>query len=131
MSGVDFGPDFDPALLDYWIEALESREFAQGRGKLRWENDGKPTHCCLGVLCEIVQPGFEIPRSRVGFYRSIASSAAQSFDYPIAEITEAVGLSGYHVVRLAEANDRGGATFSEIAAALRRFRETGRLEIGP
>lgn len=36
-----------------WVAALRSGEFKQGTGRLRDEVGG---HCCLGVLCQLVNP---------------------------------------------------------------------------
>ncbi len=43
----------DAQLKAQWIAALRSGEYRQGEGKLR---DGG-NYCCLGVLCDIVDPG--------------------------------------------------------------------------
>lgn len=39
-------------LKDKWVTALRSGEYTQGRGGLRI-ND---TFCCLGVLCDLIDP---------------------------------------------------------------------------
>jgi len=38
-----------------WVKALRSGKFKQGEGQLKVvnKNDGKISHCCLGVLAEI------------------------------------------------------------------------------
>jgi hypothetical protein len=37
-----------------WIKALRSGKFKQAEGFLKIDDDnGNPTHCCLGVLCEL------------------------------------------------------------------------------
>jgi hypothetical protein len=40
-----------------WVEALRSGKFTQGRRLLCRINtdDGSKTHCCLGVLCDILK----------------------------------------------------------------------------
>lgn len=46
----------NPEIKKKWIEALESGEYTQGQGylKRRGLDDGVVRHCCLGVLCEIL-----------------------------------------------------------------------------
>lgn len=45
-------------IADVWVEALRSNDYTQGSHALKaepyWRCD-TPTHCCLGVLCEIYQ----------------------------------------------------------------------------
>lgn len=43
----------DPVIKEEWIAALESGEYTRGEKRLKVEGDGKVTHCCLGVLCEL------------------------------------------------------------------------------
>lgn len=42
----------DTAIKTKWIEALRSGKYLQGTGCLRREE----TFCCLGVLCDVVDP---------------------------------------------------------------------------
>lgn len=37
-----------------WIDALESGDFKHGKFLLKEDLDDGPHHCCLGVLCEIL-----------------------------------------------------------------------------
>lgn len=37
-------------IKDKWLEALKSGKFIQTIGKLRREEDGEVSYCCLGVL---------------------------------------------------------------------------------
>lgn len=42
------------AVIEKWVEALESDEYEQVTGRLkRNTNSGVVGHCCLGVLCEL------------------------------------------------------------------------------
>lgn len=37
-----------------WVAALRSGRYRQGTGSLtRFDAEGRPRHCCLGVLCEV------------------------------------------------------------------------------
>ena len=39
-----------------WARALESGRYKQNQGALRTKNfEGKPSYCCLGVLCNITK----------------------------------------------------------------------------
>lgn len=38
-----------------WVDALRGGKYAQGTGQLR--DIGDDTYCCLGVLCDLIDPG--------------------------------------------------------------------------
>lgn len=42
-----------PEIKQKWIEALESGKYKKGVEKLRIEEEGKLSYCCLGVLCDL------------------------------------------------------------------------------
>lgn len=64
--------------LKLWINALRSGKYSQGRYTLKSHHrvDGKPSHCCLGVACEVYieeegQGSWqESPNGRLYFIRS-------------------------------------------------------------
>jgi len=83
-----------------WVKALRSGTYQQGRaGFLRYLDD----YCCLGVLCDIVDPGNSCEWKRKKL--------------PPREICETVGLPlwGDDTHLLVEANDEAEWTFNEIA----------------
>lgn len=41
--------EMNPRIRDMWAEALESGEYCQGNGRLRFNKK----HCCLGVLTDL------------------------------------------------------------------------------
>lgn len=92
-----------------WIEALRSGQYKQGRAALRrppYGKDTQDTYCCLGVLCDIIEPNSWVCEevrcyhdNRVGF--------------PSARIMEIAGLSGTFADELARINDRGDS-FEDI-----------------
>lgn len=43
------------AVKEQWVAALKSGEFKQGRGLLKARKPDGVHHCCLGVLCEILE----------------------------------------------------------------------------
>ena len=40
-------------IAEKWAEALRSGDYTQGKNYLKRTVEGKTSHCCLGVLCEI------------------------------------------------------------------------------
>ena len=41
-------------IMKKWVKALRSGKYKQGFGTLKqYNSNGKPKHCCLGVLCEL------------------------------------------------------------------------------
>jgi hypothetical protein len=43
-------------LKEKWVKALRSGEYKQGRDELKSSTDDGFEFCCLGVLCDIVNP---------------------------------------------------------------------------
>jgi hypothetical protein len=43
-------------LLTKWLEALRSGKYTQARQLLRGGDSFCPSFCCLGVLCDIIDP---------------------------------------------------------------------------
>lgn len=117
-----------------WVEALRSGEFKQGRGRLKreaFDPDGSGaqmgyTHCCLGVLCEIIgaketqMPGGSIAFGDgadirvgdlpMGILREVGMGSSSGMCVEGVQLI--IGPHAYH--DLAHAND-SGATFEEIA----------------
>lgn len=49
-------------VIEKWVEALESGEYAQGRKVLaKLDESGNTTFCCLGVLCDLANKAGVIP----------------------------------------------------------------------
>jgi hypothetical protein len=103
------------ALLDAWIDALESGKYKQCRATLR-KGDG---YCCLGVLCVVAREPFE-PDEAVLPERFAEENKISRDGWPLAADADSlVGL-----------ND-SGATFTEIAALLREHHRQYIREIEP
>jgi hypothetical protein len=56
----------NPAIKQKWIDALRSGAYSQGRGRLAGSvvgnpEDGPPSFCCLGVLCDLAVKENVIP----------------------------------------------------------------------
>jgi len=106
-------------LLNNWLEALRSGKYPQTvgvmRGLLHEDDDGTPLdepkmgYCCLGVLCDVVDPkGWENEESG----DHALESDTEAYLRPSA--LETVGLTDTVQRELATMND-DGAPFTEIA----------------
>lgn len=97
-------------LRDQWVAALRSGKYEQGFHAMRKKHkDGTETFCCLGVLCDIVEP--KKWRHKKGEIRYTHNKADV---YPTAELLDRIGLDPGDVNRLAGMNDNG-VPFAEIA----------------
>lgn len=56
MTVTEETQTMDPTVKQLWLDELRSGEYQQGKGNLRAIVDGTEGFCCLGVLCNIVQP---------------------------------------------------------------------------
>lgn len=107
-------------VVQKWVEALESGEYAQGTGHLNKNN----TFCCLGVLCEIAAKGGVVLRleepSTIGAY-CYGSSRSTAFLPTEVRMWLGVELGDPKVqgVCCTTLNDVQRKTFPEIAAMLR------------
>lgn len=106
----------NPEIKAKWVAALTSGEYEQTRNYLRRVGNG---YCCLGVLCEVVDPG-----QWQGGHVSICSYAGKYADggsnpafisFPPAELLDAAGLKYTEAQTLAALNDKEGASFEQIA----------------
>ena len=103
-----------------WVKALRSGEYKQGDGALRKEEDGQERFCCLGVLCDLVEPNQW--RQLNGEWCN--STAADDGGMPREGLQEKLGLtrkinrSGRNNQSIAEklaAMNDNGQTFKQIA----------------
>lgn len=110
-----------PEVKTAWLAALRSGEYKQTDGQLKIANrDGTFSHCCLGVLCEIIdasawttdKPSSVIRHNGAGSFpkRSVLEAAGMP------GTSEGVPLEGedHPFWSLADMNDIG-KTFAEIA----------------
>lgn len=102
-----------------WIKALLSGDYRQGLGRLRnTELDGDDSHCCLGVLCNIVasqhwrKQGHEwsINYGRLDRKGSVPDTLASK-----------LGLARHDQNYLINLNDDKKYTFKQIAAYIKRY----------
>lgn len=43
-------------LKEKWLAALRSGKYVQGHRQLKNTNNTVPSYCCLGVLCDVIDP---------------------------------------------------------------------------
>src|SRR6478736_6363757 len=134
---------FERALVIQWITALESGEYQQGAGYMGTKGDERnpDTYCCLGVVCNIAAPDewFDHGNGRYGFQLNDEYKDTMPTQYEESEIelpddlAARIGLGPNGERRdgvafwdklngkknLAEANDTGTLSFTDIAASLR------------
>lgn len=111
----------NPTLKKQWIEALRSGKYRQGRGSLRSESG---EYCCLGVLCDLVDPdGWEMNVTTIGVRTSSNVIRHQGcIGFPSGSILQSVFGIGptdrkntrESLSTLAGANDQG-VDFNRIA----------------
>jgi hypothetical protein len=106
-------PDY--ALRKKWIAALESGKYKQTRGQLRCTSGKRQSYCCLGVLCDIVNPDGWVDDSLRCETDENDLSSAQLPPF----INRRIGLSGDGESQLIQLNDEKKFTFKKIAAVLK------------
>lgn len=106
--------NMDSELKQKWLDALRSGQYEQGRGTMRTEDN---KFCCLGVLCDLLDPGEweQGPFTNAYFFDGMR-------DLPSTRVKKRVGLLGLlgphdgvsPVSKLAGMND-SGYSFTQIA----------------
>ena len=97
--------------MEAWIAALRSGQYKQCRNRLK-DGDG---FCCLGVLCDIVDPTQWISDTNPNTVRAVGDYYSIDRDKPPAYILNKYNLDSNLVQRLMELNDIERRTFNEIA----------------
>lgn len=99
-----------------WIAALRSGKYPRTQGKLR-----RPTgFCCLGVLCDLVDPLHWSPTATVVTYDHkndyfiYGTDETPAYNMPPRQVYDITGLTQAQANELANRNDHG-ASFEEIA----------------
>ncbi len=103
------------ARIKKWLKALRSGKYSRTTGVLRRTRKDETVvgHCCLGVLCDIVDPkawaknGTHTGSSYTGSGRSVEMISATLLD--------SVGLDGDMGHKLAGMNDSRKYNFGQIA----------------
>lgn len=87
----------DAEIKAKWVEALRSGEYQQARTVLRSLDD---KFCCLGVLCQIVEPDRWVLRTSEKCHSVYGVTSV-----PPEEITDPVGLDNAAIHTLWQMND--------------------------
>jgi hypothetical protein len=99
-----------------WVEALKSGKYKQGKNYLRRGNeksaDGPKSHCCLGVLCEVVPEVAEA----AGSGRIIAAGNEWHHNRTLGHNALTLTNLGPYSDSLMNMNDDGEYSFEDIAA---------------
>lgn len=104
----------DPIIKEKWLTALRSGEFQKGIGALKRRlPEGKFSHCCIGILCEVVDPdGFQ--ENELLLHNPIPFRKT-AIGCPDTDFLESVQISDRAVDRLIRMNDGEGYSFLDIA----------------
>lgn len=117
-----------------WLEALRSGEYRQGKQMLKYEEDGKMHHCCLGVLLEVLEVKSEMCQPAP---EDNSSTHMYEFDYPgekacgvlPLELRERHFIDEYDLNKLMQMND-DGVSFYDIADYIERDVEMCDIPLG-
>lgn len=108
----------DTNLRDRWIIALESGKYRQGHGELRSGEGSEAKYCCLGVLCDIIDPqGW-----RGDGAHDLEATGASLLS---ATALQRVGMKHIHQCELARLND-DDRSFENIAERILELVDTTR-----
>ncbi|WP_420431472.1 hypothetical protein [Candidatus Poriferisocius sp.] len=106
-------------LIERWVEALRSGDYQQGIRFLRNTNDN---YCCLGVLCDLVDPkGWGPPREEWVGHTGSASTPSPEVGGVLEEAIEGSGWETEDLCyQLMKANDKLFWDFDKIADFLEK-----------
>jgi hypothetical protein len=94
----------EPELKQKWVDALRSDKYKQGQWSLKTEDD---CFCCLGVLCDIIDPhGWNTDRSFGEDFETVILAP---------EIRTKYTIPADKVGTVMEMNDSEGKSFADIA----------------
>lgn len=129
MRGLLEGRDMKREIKAEWLKALRSGEYEQIAGILKGRDakTGKVGYCCLGVLCDVVDPeGFEDEREGVFRHRSYDGLPGEFVDLKAGNdyktiVIPALPEDQRDFYELTELNDSGDFTFDQIADLIEYF----------
>lgn len=113
-------------LVRRWVRALRSGKYKQTASYLRRRDNGKVGHCCLGVLCDLVDPnGWKekdgiFRHSKQGPNKLAGLGPGLGPEYPNRAVLRAVGLGPDEAETLATMNDDGDS-FKKIARKIEQL----------
>ena len=99
-------------LVRQWTAALRSGKYKQTTGVLaRYYPDGTSSHCCLGVLCDVIGDG----ACKVALAPLVREEYRSMNAIPPRGVRERLGLRSVNFNYLMGLNDDEGHTFGQIA----------------
>lgn len=120
--------EMNPEIKADWLNALRSGKYRQGMSALRRKRTNSYVYCCLGVLCERVNPSAWDGESHdkvtgfpsVAFAREVGLASNDGAFFVTPGLIErfprlAYSYPEYRSGSLAELNDSGNWSFNEIA----------------
>ena len=94
-----------------WVAALRSGDYKQAKNQLRKTEDGHDSFCCLGVLCDVINPdGWDDGNRFLGNMSLLPPDAMR-----IAGIDTLYVVHEHDRPHLTELNDGRGLNFNQIA----------------
>lgn len=109
----------NPSIKASWVEALRSGDYSQGKGWLR-KGDA---YCCLGVLCDLLDPGgwrFDPVDGEWRWVIEYEGGSESGSGYLPRETLRKVRLDSEHQDMLLTMND-SGRTFERIANYIEKY----------
>lgn len=114
----------DPVWKEKWIRALRSGDYDQGKGTLISGADApRPLFCCLGVLCDLVQPDRSSWENGGVLPPAIMFEVGLTWDNPRTDVPldeELITPNSARPAALSTLNDRMGFDFNQIADVIER-----------
>lgn len=106
----------DQELKVKWVVALRSGQYTQGAGYLKKNWEVEPKHCCLGVLCEVMDAD-QRPNEDTGVtaFADDPDVEKQDTHYLPEGVRERAGIAKSDQRQLTDLNDVNCLTFNEIA----------------
>ncbi len=115
-------PKLLPEVKVRWLAALRSGQYQQGKGRLRSEDN---EYCCLGVLCDLLEPeAWTLVQSEHRYAHRDGSVAFPPFEVTYKVLVGSTPPASWRTAaaafwRLARLND-DGQTFDAIATEIEK-----------
>lgn len=114
IPSPDFPYKMDPEIKAKWIAALRSGKYKQGQNAMRIVAPDGDCFCCLGVLCDVIDPNAWNAESFAGLAGRLRGWAFDGIRAYTAIPPNKV-LESYASWKLSDLNDQQKFTFAEIA----------------
>ncbi len=101
----------NPEIKQKWIDALRSGRYKQSRYALRSVGSNDKSYCCLGVLCDIIDPKGWVGSNYQMFYYN----GEIVMNYLPQTLMENLEIQTSNMGELVKLNDSNSYNFNEIA----------------